>query len=74
MDYEPIGLDYPAYLGAGDLSSYPDTVDEEQEQTLEPLLYENFLIDDAIESPAEAPPLGEGGNNNASPSKEPEIR
>jgi hypothetical protein len=67
IDYEPVGLDYPAYLQApeegADILSYPELgAEQEQEQELEQEqeqdqeldqgpVYENFLIADAIESP-----------------------
>jgi len=86
IDYEPVGLDYPAYLQApeegADILTYPESgaeQEQEQEQELDQgPVYENFLIADAIESPvieagASAAPLLEIGRTS-SPSKEPEIR
>jgi hypothetical protein len=88
LDYEQAGLDYPTYLApdeAAEAGRYSeDMVDKNQD-----ILYENFLIADAIQSPlepatadsalqpaAESPlePATADDIGQASPSKEPEIR
>jgi hypothetical protein len=88
LDYDQTGPDYPTYLApdeAAETGSYTEDAEDKNQE----ILYENFLIADAIQSPLEPavdsslePAAADAQTplelaediGQASPSKEPEIR